>query len=191
MAGGQGDQQRLLFDEVVIQPLTAAAGEPQDGGIEPVVAQRLHQCRHGALLWGERHLGVAFAIVVQQGQHRGVEHGRAGKADTQRPLLAAGDPLHLLFGGIGQRQDLGGIPIEARTRLGQLDAASQTAQQRGAEALFQLADLLAQGRLGHVERLGCPGEVLFVDDRHEVAQGSQFHIERVSKSRDRCIGVEM
>ena len=151
MAGRQGDQQRLLLDKVMGKALATAAGEPQDGGIQPIVAQRLHQCRHGALLRAEGYLGVALPIVVQQGQHRGVEHGGTGKADPQCPLLAPGNPLYLQFCRIGQRQDLRRIPIEALARLGQFDTAGQTAQQRGAQGLLQLADLLAQGRLGHVE----------------------------------------
>ena len=128
MAGRQGDQQRLLLDKVMGKALATPAWQPQDGGIQPIVAQRLHQCRHGAFLRAESHLGVALPIVVQQGQHRGVEHGGPGKADPQRPLLAPGNPLYLQFCRIGQRQDLRRIPIEALARLGQFDTAGQTAQ---------------------------------------------------------------
>ncbi len=84
-----------------------------------------------------------------------------------------------------------GILIEAQPRLGQLHAAGQPMKQRRAHLLFEFADLLAERRLGHAQRLGGAGKALFVCHGHQVAQVTEFHIWYVSKLMGLDIGIKL
>ena len=58
---------------------------------------------------------------------------------------------------------------------GQLDLALVAQQQRRADLLLELADLLAQRRLRHVQALGRAAEVQLLGDDDEVAQVAELH----------------
>lgn len=58
----------------------------------------------------------------------------------------------------------------------QADAAPAPVEQRRADFLFQLPDLLRQRRLRHAKLLGRAGEVLGLGRGDEIAQVAQFHI---------------
>ncbi|MNY68908.1 hypothetical protein D3C86_2067530 [compost metagenome] len=60
-------------------------------------------------------------------------------------------------------------------RIGRLDCARGPVEQAHAQGFFQLPDLLRQGRLGDVQRLGGAGEAAVVGDRQQIAQMSQQH----------------
>ncbi len=61
---------------------------------------------------------------------------------------------------------------------GQLDLALVAQQQRRADLLLELADLLAQRRLGHVQALRGTAEVQLLGDGDEVAQVAELHDDR-------------
>ena len=60
-------------------------------------------------------------------------------------------------------------------RRGQVDAPSRAGEQGDAELGLELADLLRQRRLRHVEAFGGPAEVPLLGDGDEVAEVAQFH----------------
>ncbi|GGY32442.1 hypothetical protein GCM10010384_44780 [Streptomyces djakartensis] len=57
-------------------------------------------------------------------------------------------------------------------------------EQLDAELGLQLADLLGERRLGHVEPLGGAAEVAFLGHRHEVPQVTQIHMSSISIGSD-------
>ena len=67
-------------------------------------------------------------------------------------------------------------PVEVRRPgVGQVDPTGGAAQQGDPELGLELAHLLGQRRLGHVQALGGPAEVPLLGDRDEVAQVTQLH----------------
>ncbi|MNV64827.1 hypothetical protein D3C71_1574890 [compost metagenome] len=77
------------------------------------------------------------------------------------------DVLQLLEQGAG-------LFVEKAPGFGQAQGAFTHDQQR-AQLIFQLADLPAQGRLGHVQQFGGAGEVERLGQHLEVTQVTQFH----------------
>lgn len=191
MVRGEGDQHLLLIDEVVGQCRAAAAGQAQDGGIQLLAHQIAHQVGHAVLDGMQADLGPGLAKVVDEPQHARVQHCGAGKTEAQRTELTTGDTPGLLHGLLGLRQYPLGILIEAQSRLGQLHAAGQPVKQRRAHLLFEFADLLAEGWLGHAQRLGRLGKALLLCHGYQVAQVTKFHIWYVSKLMGLDIGIKL
>jgi hypothetical protein len=73
--------------------------------------------------------------------------------------------------------------------FGQLDAACQAAEQRGAHFLLQMADLQAERRLLDAEAFGGAGEVQFLRHGDEIAKMPEFHPRFTAVPRHRwCSG---
>ncbi len=188
---GEGYQHLLLIDEMVSQRRAAAARQAQYGGIQLLAHQVAHQIGHAVLDGMQAHLWPGLAKVVDQAQYARVQHSGAGKAQTQGAKLTAGNALGFLHGLLGLRQYALGILIEAQPRLGQLHTAGQPVKQWRAHLLFKFADLLAEGRLGHAQRLGRLGKALLLCHGYQVAQVTKFHIWYVSKLMGLDIGIKV
>lgn len=70
--------------------------------------------------------------------------------------------------------------------VGEVDAAGGAVEQLDAQLGLQLADLLGERRLGHVEPLGGATEVAFLGHRHEVSQMTQIHMSSILIGMDMC-----
>ena len=68
-----------------------------------------------------------------------------------------------------------GVQEKGRPRLGQLDAARQSAEQLDIELPFHRADSLTEWRLLHPQTLGRARDVLLFGNGDEVTQMAQFH----------------
>lgn len=73
-----------------------------------------------------------------------------------------------------------GVVQELLTRFGQLDAVAVPGEQRGAEIVFERADLPAEHRLRDVQIVSGAAEVQPVGDSDEVAQLAQVQIHEAS-----------
>ena len=100
---------------------------------------------------------------------------RADEADRQPADLAALDAPRLARRVLDGVEDLARAHEERRPGRGQLDLALVAQQQLRADLLLELADLLAQRRLGHVQALRRAAEVQLLGDGDEVAQVSELH----------------
>lgn len=176
---------------MVSQRRAAATRQAQYGGIQLLAHQVAHQIGHAVLDGMQAHLWPGLAKVVDEAQHARVQHSGAGKAQAQGAKLTAGNALGLLHGLLGLRQYALGILIEAQPRLGQLHTAGQPVKQWRAHLLFKFADLLAEGRLGHAQRLGRLGKALLLCHGYQVAQVTKFHIWYVSKLMGLDIGIKV
>ena len=120
---------------------------------------------------------MSGALLAERAQQLGHErvHRRADEADRQPPDLAALHPPRLARGVLDGVEDLARAHEERRAGRGQLDLALVAQQQRRADLLLELADLLAQRRLGHVQALRRAAEVQLLGDGDEVAQVAELH----------------
>jgi hypothetical protein len=75
-------------------------------------------------------------------------------------------------------------------RIGERDAPLRSSKSRTHELLLELADLLADCGLGHVQSFGRPAEMKLLSDRHEVPQMPKFHCTMVAYRDPVVIGPE-
>jgi hypothetical protein len=66
-------------------------------------------------------------------------------------------------------------PEEQLAGLGRHDLLADALEQRLAHLVFELPDLMAQRRLGHVHPLGSPREAEVLGQAHEIPQVPQLH----------------
>ena len=109
----------------------------------------------------------------QPGQH--VLAGAGGCPHQQvagELLLALGQ---LPFEVVPEPQHAQGIAVHQLPCSGRLGAPPRAIDQRGAGALLEARDLLADGRLGDAQRVGGGGERAAVDHLDERLQLAQIH----------------
>ncbi|MNR50526.1 hypothetical protein D3C85_1700530 [compost metagenome] len=61
------------------------------------------------------------------------------------------------------------------TSIRGFDRARGAVEQADTQGFFELADLLRQGRLGHVQRFGCSGETTVVGNCQQITQMAKQH----------------
>ena len=76
-----------------------------------------------------------------------------------------------------------GVRQEGLASRGDGYPARSSGKQRCANFLFQLPDLLTQGRLGDAQPLRRTSEMVLRDDRQEIAQVSELHLAVSAKPR--------
>ena len=169
----QRHHDRLLEHGLERQP-GPAAGRAQEADVEPAVVELAQLLGRPHLVQPQRDVRRLHAKRAQQLGHERV-HGRADEADGEAPDLAALHAPRLARGVLDRGEDLARADEERRPGGGQLDLALVAQQQRRADLLLELADLLAQRRLGHVQALRRAAEVQLLGDGDEVAQVSELH----------------
>ena len=170
---GQRGHHRLLDDGLDLQfrPRARHADEPD---VEPAVLELAQLLAGAELVQAQRDVRRVVAERAQQLGHERV-HRRADEADRQPADLAALDAPGLARCVLDRVEDLP-RPDEERLAGGrQLDPALVAQQQRRPDLLLELADLLAQRRLRHVQALGRAAEVQLLGDDDEVAQVAELH----------------
>ena len=79
------------------------------------------------------------------------------------------------YGVRGLRQDDSRLLHEHAARLGELHLALGAVEKRNPEFLFELPDLMAEGRLTEIEPLGGAAEVQRLGQSNDVAKVAQLH----------------
>ena len=141
--------------------------DPQDGDIQAVLQQRF-QLSHAVHR-------VLEEFDVGAGDDIGIRDRSAGFQfeDVGHPYhVGSGWVLHV----VGDRQQLPCFLEEALTPRGERDMPAIPHQERRAQLLFQLTDLLGQGRLADVQLRCGPAEVQFFGNRHKVADVTQIQV---------------
>jgi hypothetical protein len=72
-------------------------------------------------------------------------------------------------------EDLTRARTKDEARGGGFGEAPAAAEERDAEGILELANLLAQGGLGDVEALGGPGEIALLGDGDDIPEMAKFH----------------
>ena len=100
---------------------------------------------------------------------------RPGEA---HPQDAGGAPAHLVDIGLKCGDVIDDLPSAVQQELAcrcEVHPAGGAVEQLDAQLIFQLADLLREGRLGHMQALGRAAEVPFFRHRNEVVQLADVH----------------
>ncbi|MNF82800.1 hypothetical protein D3C84_651110 [compost metagenome] len=152
----------------------------RNGDVQRVIQQPGLDVVHRQLENLQVNVRIARHVVAHQWPDQ-IRHERRRHRQSQRP---PGQVLHVMqrpFTRLQFHQHPPSALDVGLTRIGRLDRARGAVEQAHAEGFLQLADLLRQGRLGHVQCLGSTGEAAVVGDRQQVAQMSEQH-------RDQPIG---
>src|ERR1051325_2650636 len=124
---------------------------------------------------------MLFLEGAQRGRQQ-VDADSGAGADAERAPL---DAAHLLEGGVPLVEHVEHPPcvaVEAGPRLGQPDALAEAVEQRKAERLLELFDLIGDGRLAELQPLRRGRKAGQVGNRFERPELSQ---------RDRAVQVEL
>ena len=93
----------------------------------------------------------------------------------RRALLPQIELAHPVDRVLGRGEDAPGVGQKDLARRVQRDPLWPPVEQLDPDFLFELLDLLAQRRLFHPQPHRGAGDVLFLGDRHEIAQMAKFH----------------
>src|SRR3954468_18589342 len=173
MPVGQRDDDALLVDRLDGEP-RAGALRAHEADVEPAALELAQLLGRAELVQSQRDVG---GFLAERPQPLGDDrvHRRADEADGEpadlAPLHAAGFERRGLHGV----EDLPRALEERGAGRGQLHAVLVAQQQLGADLLLELADLLAQRRLGHVQALGRAAEMQLLRDGDEVAEVAELH----------------
>ena len=124
-----------------------------------------------AVLHLKAHLRIAPAKPGKIRHQRA--HGGGGQPKTQHPPFPG--LRHLLPGGAGIAQQVGGPVIKQPSRLRQLHAPAGALKERDLQLLLQLPQLIAQGRLGKMQPPGGLVDAAGVGNGTEIFQLAQLH----------------
>ena len=164
---GQRDHDALLGERRDRQPGDRGR-DAHDRDVDQVVADGVDRLARVELLDRDLDVGIAGRVPAQRLRDGGGEDvGRAGQAQARADagLGLAGGAL----GVVGEPQDPPRIVEQDGAGDGQRDRRGAL-QQRDPELALEVADLLADCRLGDVQALGGATEVQFLGDGDEIAK---------------------
>ncbi len=118
--------------------------------------------------------GMAAAIRRDDPRHQ-PEEQRSREPDLQSPGATRADSPRVTARLVSALENRMGGLQESRTGGGEFDAPAGPRQQRRAELVFQVCDLLAERRLRDVQSLGRAREAALLCERNEVAEVTQLH----------------
>ena len=147
--------------------------EPHEAYVQVAAGQGLELLRGGHV--AQRHLHAGVGAAEARDQPRDQLAGGDAEAEPQHPELAAGgaaDPLQHPVGVDQQGPDLGLEELPDRRQLGPVPAADE---ERPADLLLELPDLLGERWLTEVERTGGPAEVPLLGQGLEGSEQPELH----------------
>lgn len=118
-------------------------------------------------------VGVSGVEGADELWHGRVDGG-AYEAEAHNPCPAVASATGCLDGAIDVDEEQPRVPKERLARGGHSDPATGSDEERSADALLELRDLLAEGWLGDVQMLSRAPESAMVNDRDQVPQMAQL-----------------
>ena len=167
-------QAQGLAEQVLALDFRQVLAGKGNAQVQAIFGQGRLQAILGHFLDAQADARIALVEAAEQGPGQVSGEGR-GQGQAQR---AAAQVLHVMHGSPGGLQVLQGTPGIGDIGLagiGQAHAAPGTVEQRRSQGLLQLLDLLRQGRLRHVQRLGGAGEVAVLGNGQQVTDMTQEH----------------
>ena len=101
--------------------------------------------------------------------------GKVVEPDGQSLDVALYGAFKPLFGPVGKGHDLLGVPPEGLSLFGHPHRAGSALEQLYVQFLFQRLNLLADGRVGHMERLGRLGKAQIFRHRQKAGELKCVH----------------
>jgi hypothetical protein len=157
------DLESLLIQRAAQERHVECAGPKGGHGLDGVLAVQ----DHAQVRQLRRHQRAQRRQDADIGRRKGPDREIAGAASRGLLRQPAGmlDPAENVFG----------LAQEDTPGVGQRHVMAAALEQGDPDRRLELADLLAERRLGGVEPRGGAGEAQFVGHRHEVPQVPQFH----------------
>ena len=121
----------------------------------------------------QHRIRLAAAVIGNEAQ---VE--RVRRADAKRPRHRPRAVAQHAQALVDLAQRLGRVADEVLAGFGQHDALADAVEQRAADLLLELADLVRQRRLRDVNALGGAGEAQALGERREIAEVAELHRAR-------------
>jgi hypothetical protein len=171
---GEDGHQRLGAQVGDDHSLGVGAG-PEDRQVVGAGEQAVHELRaeeFAAQFQGD--VGL-FGPYGAGDAREDVVGGGADEAEGDAACLAGGELRHVDAGAFGLGDQGAGVTGEVPARLGEFDAAGGAVEERDAQLVLQLFDLLGQRGLGNVQTGGCAPEVALLRESEEVAGLSELH----------------
>jgi hypothetical protein len=116
------------------------------------------------------------AAILPEHGGEGREHGRADESDAEESDFAAADTAGFVEVFLDFAESTACALEEDFSSAGETDGARGPCEERVAKDVFELADLLREGRLGKVQALGSATEVKLFGDGYEVAEMAEFDV---------------
>jgi putative acetyltransferase len=174
MVGGEDDNEGL-GDEGGDGEAVGGVAVAEDAGVEGAVLEALNDLGGEGFVEVEMDARVRPAIGAEDGG-QGAEHGGADEADVERAELAAADGAGFVEVALDVAEGAPGAVEKGSARGGEADGARGAEEERRAEYLFELADLLRERGLGEVEAQGGASEVKLFGDGYEVAEVAKLDV---------------
>lgn len=157
-----------------VEPRGGAA-VAEETRVKRLVCDGLDDARGVGLVQLEMDAGEVAAICAEHGGQRG-QHGGADEAHAQEADFSATDAASFVEIFLDAAEGAAGALEEDLSCAGEAYGSRGADEQGVTEDVFQLADLLREGRLGEVKSQGRAAEVELFSDGDEVAQVAEFDV---------------
>ena len=185
----QGRHQALVADRDGAEPVSGG-GQAHDRNIEPLSTHVRDQARRRAGLEHDLNArGVLPTMIcIPRETFPGQGVGQVPDPQPHRGAVAGvASRCRATSAWCSTRR---ASSSSARAGVGERDAPLRAVEQPDPELLLELADLLADGGLRHVQALGGPAEMEFLSDGDEIPQVAKFHGTMVPYGDALVIGPE-
>ena len=161
--GRQRDHQRLVPQSLADQPRIPHR-PAHDPDVDLAVLDRAQLRPRPELAQAQLHVRISCRERAHQ-RRDDPERRRVDEAERQRP----GDPMrdhpHRFEGDVGLREHRARLRQQGLAGVGEDDAPARPLEQRHAQLVLQLADLLAERRLRDMQRLGGAAKTALLSDQ--------------------------
>ena len=175
MVGREHGDERFSVDSRCVEIGIKTAGIAKQSGIEGAILQTVDDFGGEGFVQVQAHFWKSRSVTPEDGRQRG-QHGRADEADVQRADLAAAYALRLFDVALDVAQGAPGAFEKCGTGSRQGDGTRGAVEERVAEHLFQLANLLRERRLGKMQAQSRAAEVQFFSNRDKVTKVTKLNV---------------
>ena len=153
-----------------------------DGQVEFAVEERFEGMRSGFDDQLDVHGGIFF-LEDFQARREPVVHGVALRAQADEAALGGSAALDFFFGAVEFVEDAAGGAQQAFAGGGEHHFAAAALEQRAAEQLFGVAELMAERGLCEMQARGGAGDARFLGDGGDDFQVAHFQTHRASPAQ--------
>ena len=172
-SAGHGGAERLAEDDTRLE-LRGVERGPCEAEVELAPSDAVGLGGGDALVEDHLDAGQAAVEILEEGaEHADGRH--RGEPEPEGPGGAAVDPSGQVAGAVDEGEEPVGLVEEGAPRLGQLDLAVVSLEERHAHGALELLDLAAERWLRHGEPLGRAAEVQLLGDGDEGADLVEGH----------------
>ena len=175
---GGGDENRRVVEERGKLDTVDGLGVRRDDHVHLFPRERPYSIEGQTGADIDIHIGPGLAELFQN-RKEPFETGVAFDGDVQAGDAPLGDLGEFLLEGCYLRQDRFGRRQKPLPRRRQLQGPRAADEERHAELILDPLDLMAERRLGGVQKVGCPRHAAGIVDRLDRAQVAELDIHEI------------